>query len=312
MNEREPGPMPTVGVIGVGMVGQALVDTFCQHDTVLSYDRKHGYRHHYPEFDCKYEIEAFGGDPYQILARDCDLLFLCVPTPMHPDGRQDLSILESVLDALSPWVTGCLIVIKSTVLPGTTDRLQNEHPHCQIVFNPEFLREATATEDFRTQDRVIVGTAGQPAEALAALYAVTHPTATYYETDALTAELVKYTANCFLATKVSFANEIAQIAAAMGVDYAELLRLLVTDPRIGTSHLQVPGPDGHKGFGMTCFPKDINALIDCAHAHGVRPTVLEAVWQKNLEVRPEKDWEQMIGRAVSEPKSAPSSGLAGP
>jgi UDPglucose 6-dehydrogenase len=117
---------------------------------------------------------------------------------------------------------------------------------------------------------------------------------------AKSAEMVKYVANCFLATKVSFANEIYQICKAIGVDYNGVIETAMLDNRLGTSHWKVPGPDGHFGFGLTCFPKDLNALIKLAELNGVDPKVMKAVWEKNLEVRPERDWELMKGRAVCE------------
>jgi UDPglucose 6-dehydrogenase len=119
--------------------------------------------------------------------------------------------------------------------------------------------------------------------------------------------MVKYTANCFLATKVSFANEIKQITDSLELNYDEVIRLATLDKRLGNSHWQVPGPmvasDGSgrylPGFSGSCFIKDINALINVAKSSGVSPTVLQAAWHKNVEVRPERDWEALVGRAIS-------------
>jgi UDPglucose 6-dehydrogenase len=115
--------------------------------------------------------------------------------------------------------------------------------------------------------------------------------------------MVKYVANCFLAVKVSFANEMSQICEAMtlkGVlcEYDDIIEMAVLDKRLGETHWQTPGPDGKKGFGGSCFPKDINAMICAAKNSNVQPDVLEAAWRKNLEVRPERDWEKLKGRAV--------------
>lgn len=110
--------------------------------------------------------------------------------------------------------------------------------------------------------------------------------------------MIKYLANCFLATKVSFANEMYQICDKLGARYDKVIELATLDSRLGTSHWKVPGPDGHFGFGLTCFPKDINALIKLSEQLGVDPKMLKTAWEKNLEVRPEKDWEQLKGRAV--------------
>jgi UDPglucose 6-dehydrogenase len=286
-----------IGIIGVGMVGRALLDCFARHTDVLTYDPKQGL-HRHVWGDDRYPVSATV--PLATMARECPVIFVCVPTPMHRDGRQDLSILTQVMEELNEFALGWpLVVIKSTVQPGATDQFVLSCPNLRVCFNPEFLREATAAADFRAQDRVVIGSHG-PVPELVSLYHATHPAARQYMTTPRTAELVKYAANCFLAVKVSFANEFAQICAAQGVEYDELRRLLVTDRRIGESHLLVPGPDGKPGYGLTCFPKDLNAMIRSALDSGVAPTMLEAAWRKNLEVRPERDWESMVGRAVSE------------
>ena len=122
---------------------------------------------------------------------------------------------------------------------------------------------------------------------------------TVIKTGSDTAEMVKYFTNCFLATKVGFANEMKQICDQHAIDYDKVVEYALYDKRIGTSHLSTPGPDGKMGFGGSCFPKDLNALVVVAKQCGVDPKILQAVWEKNLEVRPEKDWELLKGRAVS-------------
>ena len=123
---------------------------------------------------------------------------------------------------------------------------------------------------------------------------------TIIETDSLTAEYIKYMNNTFFASKVSIMNEFYRLAKHLGVDWETALYGFVSDQRIGDSHLNVPGPDGKLGFGGTCFPKDINAFISFAKKNNVNMNVLEAAWKTNLEVRPEKDWENLKGRAVSD------------
>jgi len=125
---------------------------------------------------------------------------------------------------------------------------------------------------------------------------------TIIKTGSNTAEAVKYFTNCFLATKVSFANEFKQICDEVDVDYDKVIEYALYDQRIGRTHFSTPGPDGRKGFGGSCFPKDLNALIYVAKSLGINPAVLSATWKKNLEVRPERDWEQLKGRAISEDK----------
>ena len=111
--------------------------------------------------------------------------------------------------------------------------------------------------------------------------------------------MIKYMSNCFFATKISFMNEMYQIAEKSDVDWEQAISGFVTDGRIGHSHLNVPGPDGKLGFGGVCFPKDIQAMIHYAESVCVDPNVLKGAWKTNLKVRPEKDWEKLKGRAVS-------------
>ena len=119
-------------------------------------------------------------------------------------------------------------------------------------------------------------------------------------TDIETAEIIKYASNSFLATKVSFANEIYMICDKLNIDYDKVQEYATLDNRLGKSHWSVPGPDGKWGFGGSCFPKDIQAMINFAKRSGISPNVLKGAWETNLEVRPERDWEELKGRAITE------------
>jgi UDPglucose 6-dehydrogenase len=221
---------------------------------------------------------------------------------MQPDGSCNLDIVSSVvlrLNQLSKDVDKRVVVIKSTVVPGTTNRLNKKCDRLHVCFNPEFLTERNSVEDFKNQDRIIIGGPRGGTNVLKHMYAIAYPDVPVTKTSSTIAELVKYTTNCFLATKVALANELEQICEALDVDYDKTIEYAIKDERLGQSHWSVPGPDGKKGFGLTCFPKDLNALIALAKSLDVKPTVMEAVWQKNLEVRPERDWEKLKGRAVS-------------
>jgi len=275
--------MTKIGVIGVGIVGNAFYEGMKHAFDVLRYDTR-------PEF-------SDVGSLVELLQVDGPI-FVCVPTPMNVDGSASTAIVESVVGNIYGWGER-LVVIKSTVPPGTTDRLNKMFgPTLSVVFNPEFLTEAKPVEDFKNQDRIIVGGKSEATQIVADIYSVAYPGVMQVQCDATTAEMVKYVGNCFLATKISFANEISQICGKLGVDYDDVINLAMLDKRLGRSHWKVPGPDGHCGFGLTCFPKDINALIAVAIELGVDPKILRAVWEKNLEVRPERDWEKMKGRAV--------------
>jgi nucleotide sugar dehydrogenase len=246
-----------------------------------------------------------------------NIYFLCLPTPMKKDGSCDISIVESVLQNLAACnIKGStrLVVIKSTVPPGTTRGLNKKYEklNVEVVFSPEFLTEANAIDDMRNQDRIILGGNQSSIEKISSLFSIAFPGVPLYSTTSTNAEMTKYVANCFLATKVSFANEIYQICEAMSnegfdVEYNEVIKHAILDSRLGTSHWSVPGPmladDGSnkrlKGFSGSCFPKDINCLIKHAKDFGVDPKVLKSAWEKNLEVRPERDWEKLKGRAIS-------------
>jgi len=119
-------------------------------------------------------------------------------------------------------------------------------------------------------------------------------------TDSKTAEYIKYMNNTFFATKVSIMNEFYRLGSAIGINWEDAMNGFASDGRVGDSHLHVPGPDGKMGYGGTCFPKDVNALIKFAESRGMRMNAIEGGWITNLEVRPEKDWEKMKGRAVSD------------
>jgi len=168
-----------------------------------------------------------------------------------------------------------------------------------VVFNPEFLTEANYIDDFKNQNRIIIGCDDDaPKTIVKQVYQRAYPKVPTIKTHPTIAEMVKYTTNTFLSTKVAFANELFQACEALGIDYDKVIEYARYDDRLGTSHWGVPGPDGRFGFGGSCFPKDTNALIARMKELGVKPTVLSAAWEKNLEVRPEQDWKKLKGRAV--------------
>ena len=199
--------------------------------------------------------------------------------------------------------TDNVFLLRSTVTPGTTRKLQRKFRNLNIVFNPEFLTERSAKLDFINQSRFILGGLKKNVNKVEKLlkwrFGDTIPVIkTSYET----AEMIKYMNNCFFATKVSFLNEMYQIADACGADWDMAVEGFVRDGRIGHSHMSVPGPDGKFGFGGSCFPKDIQAMIHFAKTHDINPSVLEGAWNKNLDVRPEEDWKKLKGRAIVDEK----------
>ena len=304
----------TIGIVGYGFVGQAVAAGLCPVVNVMVYDKdpKKGL------FSVKECVEGWAEtkvdstlDPFQCLIRHARIIFVCVPTPMMKDGSCDISTVEAVVRKLDDVSVSCspmpIIVIKSTVPPGTTAKLQESCQWTNLVFNPEFLTEANSQRDFAEQDRVILGGVGGETNSGVGEVAVLYRKfglerqARRVAKDAVSispgmpiiqgctsteAEMIKYLTNCFLATKVSLANEFAQLCEKMEVDWDAVWRLASKDERLGTSHWQVPGPDGKPGFGGSCFPKDLCGMVRFMLGNGVNPTTLDGAWNKNIEVRP--------------------------
>lgn len=241
------------------------------------------------------------------------IYFVCLPTPMFTDGSADVRIVEGVLEQLSKMKGTRIAVVKSTVPPGTTERWNRtfEGTGLRVVFNPEFLREATAVDDMRNQDRIVLGGPRPFINKVKQVFEFAFPNVPIVKTSSTTAEMVKYVTNVHLAVKVALANEFYQICEALdkrgaNVDYDKVVEYATIDKRLGPSHWKVPGPmpaddtgEPAYGYGGSCFVKDINALISIAKQNGVDPKVMVAAWQKNVEVRPQRDWEKLVGRAVS-------------
>jgi len=283
----------TIGVIGQGFVGSAIREGMNHAFTVETVDLD---KTKNPTCESIYEL----------VDKVNDVVFVCLPTPMKKNGRCDTRIVEDAIseinDANRRLNKNVIPVIKSTIEPGTTDRLNDKYSNVTVIFNPEFLTEANSFEDFKNQNRIIIGGPRPASTTVKTMYRKAFPTVPIIKTGANVAETVKYFINCFLATKVSFANEMKQVCDRMNIDFDKVVEYALYDERIGNSHLSVPGPDGSLGFGGHCFPKDLNAIRFVAQDLGINPSVLTSVWEKNLEVRPqaERDWENMVGRAVVE------------
>ena len=269
-----------VGVIGNGFVGESQAFAFSPTTDLRIYDLDP-----LKSSNTKEEID------------ECNFVFVCVPTPMKKDGSQDISYIEKVFKKA---VKKPIYIIKSTVLPGTTERLSNQYPHLDIVFCPEFLTERTAKLDMLTQARIVLGGESKIVDFTAKLFEQRFMNKHIIKTDSTTAELIKYMNNTFFATKVSIINEFKLLADKLGANWEDALYGFASDGRVGDSHLHVPGPDGRLGYGGTCFPKDVNALITLAKELDTPLNTIEGGWATNLIVRPERDWEADKGRAVSE------------
>ena len=166
-----------------------------------------------------------------------------------------------------------------------------QYPNLKIVHNPEFLTAANAEHDFLHSDRHVIGGKENYAEDVEKLYKVCFPHIPIFCMNSDESEATKYFANCFLATKVMVFNEMKILCENLGtINYNKVIDGVASDSRIGKSHTMVPGPDEEYGFGGTCFPKDINALITTMEENGMDPIVLDSVWQQNKRYRVNWDW----------------------
>lgn len=235
---------------------------------------------------------------------ECDVIFVCVPTPMEASGKCHLGIVESVISQLDAILdpTKNFVVLRSTVPVGTCDRLG-------CYFMPEFLTEKNYIQDFIHCEHWVFGLLQMERdaafkEAITTLmnHAVADKRIMHGDISFRTnkeAEMIKYFRNCYLSTKISFCNEVAEFCERHGMEYENVRSFATLDKRIGPSHSFVPGHDGKRGFGGTCFPKDTGSLLHQMNAVGMKSYVMDAVVVRNNEVdRNEKDWNDNKGRAV--------------
>ena len=286
--------MKRIGIIGRGFVGSAVEFGFSA------------------QTGCDTQVKIYDKDPTKSIhtleetVNDSDYIFLSVPTPSNSDGSIHLGILESVLRDIQVVnkKKDNIILIRSTIIPGTTSKLCKKFTNLNIVFNPEFLTERSAKFDFINQSRFILGGRRRNTARVAELYRWRFgDSVPCIETNFETAEMIKYMNNCYFATKVSFLNEMRLVADKCGVDWDMAIEGFIRDGRIGYSHMAVPGPDGKFGFGGSCFPKDVQAMISFGEKKKINMSTLKGVWDTNLNVRPERDWEKLEGRAIVKNKN---------
>ena len=276
-----------VGVVGNGFVGHAMT-LLRPHVEVLVWDIVPEKRD--PK---KLTLESF--------VRESEIIFVAVPTPMNSNGSCNVDIVESVVKEIKKVDESKYIVLRSTTPPGTCDNLG-------VAFMPEFLTEKNWAEDFKNCDQWILGSTDPFLyEKTKRMFELAYNNGdgsvinkVVIQCKPTEAEMIKYVKNCFLSVKVSFFNEIHSVCEKIGVDYENVRCIATQDKRIGSGHTKVPGHDGHKGFGGTCFPKDTNALANFMKSVDVNSYILDATIERNEKVdRPEKDWELDKGRAVS-------------
>lgn len=261
--------MPKVGIVGLGFVGGAVQKCFDNKGfNVICVD---------------VDPQKSNGTYSDLL--DCEAVFVCVPTPSKENGECDTSIINAVLYLLRDYKN--VIISKATAPPQFYERMQTVYPN--LVYVPEFLTAANAVNDFSSQETLIIGglIPAYQREAERILKAA-QPIKHVEFCSIGEAALTKYVINSFLATKVVYMNEMAQLAEAHGYDWHKMRALISTDDRIGKSHSQVPGPDGQFGFGGMCFPKDTSSLLKIASKVNVQLTVLKNAVKKNVLLRLQK------------------------
>ncbi len=277
--------MDYIGIVGFGYVGYAVALLFADHFQVRIYDpfvKEDDKRLLHKNISLVTDKADIDG---------CDMVVVCVPTPMKETNEVDLSIIKETID----WLGSPLILIKSTVPPTTTKKLV-EKTGKKIAFSPEFIGEGKYVvqwwkdrgyphpTDMKYHDfQIFGGDRKVTVDVLQFFKKVLGPGVQYIQTDSVTAEMVKYMENSWGATKVIFCNEFARMAETFGVDYDELRELFLLDGRTERMHTAVFKDD--RGFGGKCFPKDVNGIVKASEKAGFEPKLLKSVLRVNNEIR---------------------------
>lgn len=261
--------MNSVAIIGYGFVGKAIANGIKSSVNIYKIDPK------------------LGTDINVIKNNHIKIIFICLPTPMDDNGGQDISIILNVIKKINEINDDFIIVLKSTVLPNFVKDIENSCKN--FVYNPEFLTEKNANEDFINSDLIIFGGEDSICKKLSKFYDI-HTKCinkNYIYTDAISASLVKYSINSFLASKVLFFNGIRKIFDKMNSDetWESFISILKLDERLGETHMSVPGPDKKFGFGGACLPKDISALYNYSTEIDEEFKLLKKIIDLNKEIR---------------------------
>lgn len=303
----------TVGQIGYGFIGNAVVELFRPHvEQVIIYD-KAGYEGRVQPGSNVGFAESIDG-----VVSLAEVIFVAVPTPMRPSGECHTGIIESVLQDIQNAairvrrsLDSFIVVIKSTVPPGFTRQMQDKYA-MRTLFSPEFLTEAHAVHDFKTTNRVLLGGDLEDARVVFKYFEGVWPDRqanTYtdhpdgpvqiIQCESDVAEMVKLSTNVHLTARVMISNELYLICEKMGIKYDDVKLLTQLDRRIGLSHMNVPGPDGNLGYGGHCFVKDTQSLAFISEKLGCSDASLfRTLHYRNMDIREDRDWEAQKGRAV--------------
>jgi UDPglucose 6-dehydrogenase len=257
-----------IGVIGNGFVGNAVAQYFKTRLPTVVWDKD--------ETRCTGTFQE---------VMESDFVFLCLPSPTFEDGSQDLTALYETVDVINLTTPKSILILKSTVLPGTTQSLAEKYPNLNFVFNPEFLTARTAVQDFANPSDIVLGGHDECLQDVSKLYSTYFPQTPILLYDFTTAEMIKYARNTFYAVKVAYFNEIYMICQTLGIDYKQVREGVLASGWVNPMHTLVPGPDGKLGFGGACLPKDSKALVRFGKSKALDMFVLSAALDTSKKLR---------------------------
>jgi len=259
-----------IGVIGVGVVGNAI---------------KNALEHFNIPFKLYDKYKKLGNSIDDLL--DCNIIFICLPTPFISSGGYDKCELYQVISQLALLEYKGIIIIKSTVEPGTTKYLYSIHNNLTLVHNPEFLCAKTATDDFLNQNHIIIGMSSpnKDISSLVDFYKKHIPKADISITTSDESEMAKISCNSFYACKIQFFTEIKLFCDKQCISYDNIKELIIKNGWVNPMHLEVPGHDGKISFGGACLPKDIQCLNSLLEQHHIDNKVIKAVVEENKKMR---------------------------
>lgn len=270
---------PNIGIIGMGFLGSAIAHGFGHCANIKIYDKYNDI------YDSLPDVVAHSR-----------YMFVGVPTPMNADGSQDLSSVDNVIKSIASIAyTSKVIIIKTTILPGTTRRYAKMYTNHAFVHNPEFLTERRSKLEFINAPRIILGGEDYTTKEVEELYRIRFTHTPIYRTTWEAAEVAKYMANCFYACKVAFMNEMYDVADHVNIPYEDLKNMFLASGWVNPMHTDVPGHDGQRGYGGKCFPKDMNAIIKWTEENDLGLDMCRAAEKVNKRVRKTEDWKNIKG-----------------
>jgi len=258
-----------IGIVGNGFVGNAVHQNLKDKVDCKVFD-----------VDSRRSLNTFE----EVIGQE--FIFVCLPTPMKSTGECDLSILDDFFNSLPEEVNGTFI-IKSTVPVGTTKKYSTNY---KVIHNPEFLTARNAVDDFGNSERNIIGGDKDLCKKFATLFEELFPNIPNIIVSSDESEAIKYFSNTFLAVKVAYFNKMYDFCEKLNLNFDLVSNGVTLDSRIGKSHSKVPGVDGDRGFGGTCFPKDLNSLVVQMEKNELDASMLKSVWEYNQQIRKVIDW----------------------